>query len=100
MVERINMPEETILKTVPRDMEVVKPEPGFLNEDQAKRAFVNFLKFSSIPAIAFLVGIQGGLSVPEAFTLCLVPALINALIDVITKWNSDTPYLRDKDTQK
>lgn len=87
--------EEKILKLVPKTMEIVKPVSGELNNDQLKRSFRNLLKFSAVPVLAFLIGLQSGLDFKQAFSLSLVPALINSLIDVITKWNDSTPYLRD-----
>lgn len=87
--------EEKILKLVPNDMEIVKPVSGELNNDQLKRSFRNLLKFSAFPTLAFLGGLREGLNIQQAFTLSLIPALLNVLIDVITKWNDSTPYLRD-----
>ncbi len=88
--------KDTVLKVAPKDMEIVKPVAGALNRDEVRKAAHNLLKFSAVPALAFLVGLQGGLTVKQAFSLSLVPALINSLIDVITKWNDATPYLREK----
>ena len=88
--------ENKILKAVPKEMEIVAPVSGSMNRDQINRALVNLGKFSAIPALAFLGGLQSGLSFTQAFSLSLVPALINSLIDVITKWNDATPYLREK----
>lgn len=88
--------EETILKTVPKGMEIAQPKGNWLTPDERERAIRNLLKFMATPTLAFLVAIQSGVSIQTAFSLALIPALINSLIDVITKWNSDTPYLRNK----
>lgn len=88
--------EDKVLTKVPAGMEIVKSEAGNLTGDQWDRFFNNTLKFSVVPVLAFLVAIQGGMSIEQAFSLALVPALINSLIDLITKWNTETPYLRKK----
>lgn len=103
MIHRLRNPmvdtpdNEKILTSVPKSLELVKPEKGSLNSDQLQKFFKDTLKFSAIPMIAFLTAVSAGKSPQDAFSYALVPAFLNALINFFTKLNSDEIMLRKKD---
>lgn len=90
------MAEEKVTTIVPKSMEIVKPVAWSLTDDQKMKIVNQFLVFTSLPALAFLLAIQQGKTVQEAFTYALVPSLVNTVINAIIKFRSTTPYLREK----
>lgn len=90
------MADEIVTTVVPKTMEIVKPQAWSLTSDDQKKIAIQFCMFTAVPALAFLYAIRDGKSVQEAFSLALIPALINSLINVIIKFQSSTPYLREK----
>lgn len=90
------MSEDKVLNKLPTDLEVVVPKKGVITKEDLQKWMNNVVTFMSVPLIAFLTAVSTGVDPRTAFNIALVPALINALIDLLKKRQSDTPYLREK----
>lgn len=87
---------EKVTTVVPKAMEVVVPTSGAFTIDQWK-SYVNNILNLCIPVygFAFFGALAMGVKVQIAAVIALA-ALWLPLRDFFKKWNSDTPYLREK----